>query len=247
MDKEGQTRWSADLPAKRAGWFGLSNASDLHRLKGVPVPLVVKLKAVALSFGKRLRGTTPSDQREARDNEVPRTRAPEANPAPRGAAPLTAALPNVELAPASSGQQQFARQCTLQAVFDWYQAFLERETAKDHASDEDSRKLEGESSMRAPVPGFPQFAWQLIETEPDRVRVRFFDALGSEAGVLLLRSETDRHVIEVPGGPVYVARLTTSPPDFTRDEDTSPASTSGMTGTEKQPPAGRPSSAQDAG
>jgi len=216
------------------GWFGL---------KGVPVPLVVKLKAIALSFGKRVRDTTDmSGQREPGHDEVPPARTP------RGATPLTGVLPKVELAPASTAQQQqFARRCTLQAVFDWYQVFLERETAKDLTSDEGSHKVEGGSSMRAPVPGFPQFAWQLIETEPDRVRVRFFDSGGHEAGVLLLRSETDRCVIEVPGGPVYVARLTTSLPDFTRDENATSASTSEIPNTERERPAARPSSAQDLG
>ena len=242
MDKEGSARWSAEEGAQ------LRWGSE-HRLKGVPVPLVVKLKAIALNFGKRMRNATDmSGQREAGDKEVPPARPPEMNFAPRGAAPLTGVLPKVELTPAPSDQQrQFARQCTLQAVFDWYQAFLERETAKDLASDEGSRKIEGGSSMRAPVPGFPQFARQLIEAEPDRLRVRFFDSGGREAGAMLLRSETDRCEIEVPGGPVYVARLTTSLPDFTRDEDTSSASTSEITSAEKQRPTARPSPAQDAG
>jgi hypothetical protein len=202
----------------------------------------VKLKAIALSFGKRVRDATDmSGQREPGHDEVPPVRTP------RGATPLTGVLPKAELTPTSTGQRQFARQCTLQAVFDWYQVFLERETAKDLTSDESSRKVEGGSSMRAPVPGFPQFAWQLVETEPDGVRVRFFDSGGHEAGVLLLRSETDRCVIEVPGGPVYVARLTTSLPDFTRDENTASAFTSEIPGTERQRPAARPSPAQDLG
>ena len=229
------------MPAKRAGWY---HSSDLPRLKGVTVPLVVKLKAIALNFGKRLRDAPDiSGQREPGDDEVPAAR----TPAPRGATPLTGVLPKVELTPTSSAQLQFARQCTLQAVFDWYQVFLERETAKDLASDEGSRKVEAGSSMRAPVPGFPQFAWQLVETEPDRVRVRFFDSGGHEAGVLLLRSETDRCVIEVPGGSIYVASLTTSLPDFARDESASAESTSELTNTKKQRPAATPSPAQDVG
>lgn len=213
----------------------------------MPVPLVVKLKAIALNLGKRLRGTTDmSGQHEDGDHEVLPAHPPETNFAPRAATPLTAVLPKVELTPASSGQQrQFARQCTLQAVFDWYQAFLEREVAKNLPSDEGSRKIEAGSRMRAPVPGFPQFAWQLVETEPDRVRVRFFDTGGHEAGVLLLRSEADRCEIEVPGGPVYVARLTASLPDFTREEN-APTSTSEIANTERPRPTASPSPAQDA-
>ena len=211
-------------------------------MKGVPVPLVVKLKAIALSFGKRVRDATDmSGQREPRNDEVSPARTP------RGATPLTGVVPKAELTPTSGGQLQFARQCTLQAVFDWYQVFLERETAKDLTSDEGSRKVEGGSSMRAPVPGFPQFAWQLVETESDRVRVRFFDSGGHEAGVLVLRSETDRCEIEVPGGPVYVARLTTSLPDFTRDENATSVPTSEILNSETQRPAARPSPAQDVG
>ena len=209
------------------------------------MPLVVKLKAIALNLGKRLRDATDMAGGHEEDNlEV----SPATNVASGRGVPLTGVLPKVELAPALTAQQQrFARQCTLQAVFDWYQVFLERETAKDLTSDEGSRKVEGGSSMRAPVPGFPQFAWQLVDTEPDHVRVRFFDSGGNEAGVLLLRSETDRVVIEVPGGPVYVARLTTSLPDFTRDENATPAPTSEIPKIERQQPAARPSPAQDVG
>lgn len=203
------------------------------------MPLVVKLKAIALNFGKRLRdASNVSGQREPDGDNVPAT---------NGTTPLTGVLPKVELTPASGAQRQFASQCTLQAVFDWYQVFLERETAKDLTSDEGSRKIEGGSSMRAPVPGFPQFAWQLVETEADRVRVRFFDGGGHEAGVLLLRSEPGRCVIEVPGGSVYVATLTNSLPDFTRDENATSAPTSEISNTERQRPAATPSPAPDVG
>lgn len=212
------------------------------------MPLVVKLKAIALDVGKRLRGAIDSSrQPEGTDGEAEAVQAP-AVTAPGETAPLTGVLPKVELTPASTAQQRrFARQCTLQAVFDWYQGFLERETARDLTSDGGSRKIEGGASMRAPVPGFPQFAWQLIETEPNQVRARFFDAGGREAGALLLRSEADRCVIEVPDGSVYVATLTTSLPDFTRNEGATPASTLDITGTEKQRPATQPSPVQDPG
>jgi hypothetical protein len=213
------------------------------------VPLVVKLKAIALDVGKRLRKATDlSSQREDGDAEVGAGPLRATNPSPRGSAPLTGVVPKVELAPQATAQQrQFARQCTLQAVFDWYQVFLEREPVEGPTSDDGSGKRSGETSMRPGVPGFPQFARQVIETEPDRVRVRFFDAGGSEAGVLLLRSEADRCVIEVPGGAMYVTSHTTSLPDFTHDQESGSAATSRTTSAEKQRPATSPSPVPDAG
>src|SRR5262249_4792901 len=133
------------------------------------------------------------------------------------------------------------------AVFDWYQGFLEREAAEGPTSDDGSGKPVGKTSMRPGVPGFPQFVRQVIETGPDRARVRFFDAGGGEAGVLLLRSEADRCVIEVPGGATYVTSHTTSLPDFTHDRDSGSSATSWTTSAEKQRPATSPSPVQDAG
>jgi len=215
----------------------------------VHVPLVVKLKAIALNVGKRLRDATDSPgQREQGDHEAADVRPPVTTSAPREAAPLTGVLPKVELAPESTAlQRRFARQCTLQAVFDWYQEFLEREATEARLPGDGSAKLGGGVSMQSGVPGFPQFSRQLIETEADGVRVRFFDADGREAGVLLLRSEADRCVIEVPAGPVYAASLTASLPNFTRDEGASAESMSGITSTEKQRPATQPSPVKDPG
>jgi len=198
--------------------------------------------------GKRLRDATEmSARREDVDAEVQAGVPPATNADPRPT-PLTGVVPKVELgSPPTGAQRQFARQCTLQAVFDWYQAFLEREAAEGLTSGDGSSKPGGEASMRQTVPGFPQFAREVIEAEADGVRVRFFDAGGSEAGVLLLRSEEDRCVIEVPGGAVYVTRRTESLPDFTRDQDAGSASPSTLTSTEKQQQAMGTSPIGDAG
>src|SRR5262245_219794 len=84
----------------------------LTRLKNMPVPLVVKLKAIALTVGKRLT-TDISEPRENGEAKVSADPVPAPISAPRGLAPLTGVVPKVELAPQSTGQQQFARQCTL--------------------------------------------------------------------------------------------------------------------------------------
>src|SRR5262245_4682384 len=120
---------------------------------------------MALSVGRRLTTDIPGSGEDA-DAKAPADSQPMPAPTPRGTAPLTGALPKVELTPTFTGlQRQFARQCTLQAVFDWYQGFLERESPADPPSHEGSAQPAGEPGVRPGIRGFPQFARQLIETE----------------------------------------------------------------------------------
>lgn len=189
--------------------------------------VILKFKALIDGAGRLLRGAS------ARPSPV----------LPRGASDLakrpateyrgTAFAPHdVALNPGLSGsdwrpsplvqpQSSFAQQCTLQAVFDWYRDFVDREI--DHrisdSSDDDSANYPHLLTSRQTqgVPGFPQFARQTVDTEVDAVRVRFYHPDGREAGVLLLRADADRCTIEVPGGSLFVVRETTVLADLTSD------------------------------
>ena len=202
------------------------------------MPFVVKLRAIALNVGRRLRNASQTPSR------------PEGHPAGNPVAGPTATSRGTAFAPhrgvldparssaawrpqpPAQHKEGFARQCTLQAVFDWYRGFLdgaaqERSSVSlDDNSTDDSGHLAGQQAgSHPPVPGFPQFARQVIDAEQDTVRVRFFYPGGREAGVLLLRPEGNRCVIEVPDGPLYIARQAAVLPDLTRDPDDSPAAT----------------------
>jgi len=121
-------------------------------------------------------------------------------------------------------QESFSQQCTLQAVFDWYQGFLDGEidertsdSSADNSVHDPGLRTSRQTEFKQVIRGFPQFARQVVETEMDCVRVRFFHAGGREAGTVVLRPEADRCIIEVPGGPLFVVRETTVLDDLTGD------------------------------
>jgi hypothetical protein len=208
------------------------------------VSLVVKLRALVLNVGKALRNASQTAASSVGPSTGNSVAGPTETPRATGFAPLTGtpelALPAVKWTPSPSVQQRqsFARQCTLQAVFDWYQGFLDSaaEGPDDNAAN-DPRQPAGRKTGPPPsVPGFPQFARQVIETEQDTVRVRFFYPGEREAGFLLLRPEATRCIIEVPDGPLYVARQAMVLPDLTRDLGDIPAAASPTGETESSLP-----------
>ena len=148
--------------------------------------------------------------------------------------------------PAKSGplrsapqEESFARQCTLQAVFDWYQAFSDGEVEESplllsdrSSADDPGHRASRHAGIDTPIPGFPQFARQVIDTEQDTIRVRFFYPGGREAGVLLLRREANSCVIEVPDGPLYVVSHAKVLADLTLELEGIPTLTSSTGETE---------------
>ena len=189
------------------------------------MPFVVKLKALALNAKSLLRNASEDSPHSARHVVITPIAAPRNGPS---------LLPvELEAVPSTRQEESFARQCTVQAVFDWYQAFLDGEAFSLPVSDGGS----ADGPIDQPVPGFPQFARQVIQTEQAIVRVRFFYPGEREAGVLLLRREANRCVVEVPDGPLFVMSHAKVLPDLTRElEDISTvASPTGE--TESLPPA----------
>jgi hypothetical protein len=139
---------------------------------------------------------------------------------------LNPALSGSDWRPSPLVQQQarFSQECTLQAVFDWYQGFSDGTVdermpdATDGSSASDPGQMTSQQvEIRQVIPGFPQFSRQLVDTHMDAVRVRFFYPGGREAGALLLRPEADRCMIEVPGGSLFVVRETTTLTGLTDD------------------------------
>jgi hypothetical protein len=169
------------------------------------MPFAVKLRALALNARSLLRNASEDWSHSARDTAITPIAAPRNGPT----------LLPVKLGALPSAQQEesFARQCTLQAVFDWYQGFSDGEESSLPLSNGGS----ADDPVDQPVPGFPQFSRQVIDTEQDTVRVRFFYSGGREAGILLLRREANRCVIEVPDGPLYVVSRAQGLADLIRE------------------------------
>lgn len=90
---------------------------------------------------------------------------------------------------------------TLQAVCDWYEAFL-----SSGLSDGPRGLASSLPTQRGRVPGFPGVARQTCTLDEDGIRVQFFDAKGNDAGGLELWSEEHAMLIRTSSGPVFRVR-----------------------------------------
>jgi hypothetical protein len=82
---------------------------------------------------------------------------------------------------------------TLQAVSDWYEAFVWSGISDGPLGREE-------------VPGFPGLTRQRCTFDENGVRVQFFDADGNDAGGLELWWEDQALMIRTPDGPVFRVR-----------------------------------------
>ena len=90
---------------------------------------------------------------------------------------------------------------TLQAVCDWYEAFL-----SSGIGDRPVGLASSVPAQRGGVPGFPGVARQTSTLDENGIRVQFLDAKGNDAGGLELRSEQHAMLIRTPDGSVFRVR-----------------------------------------
>lgn len=111
-------------------------------------------------------------------------------------------------------------QYTLQAVCEWYEAFV-LETVVENATQYESSagtpraiRVLPHGERRSSVPGFPGAARQTLTYDDRAIRARFFNARGDEVGSLELWPEEDAWSIESADGTIFRVREVASAGDL---------------------------------
>jgi hypothetical protein len=109
---------------------------------------------------------------------------------------------------------------TLQAVCEWYDAFLHETILEEATQDQSSAGTAGairvlpRSERRSSVPGFPNAVRQTLTHHDKVICARFFDARGHEVGRLEMWRESDAWLIESADGVIFRVRQVATAADL---------------------------------